>query len=503
MTLCTEILRVERLVKRYPGTVVLDIDSSTPLRFDRGIIHALVGENGAGKSTMMGILAGVIPPDESVIILDGEAFEPSGVPYSRSRGIEIVRQDSGLVLKMSVEENLYLGREDAFRSYGLLWPKRRHVLAEAALAKIGLKFRATELVSSLSLEDQKFVELARALVFRPKVLIIDEMTAALSRQGVEKLFEVLRGLALSGIAILYVSHYLEEVFSLCDHITVLKDGRVVKSLRAEDADVDRLSTLMVGRSTKNIMYHEDLRAVSSSDCAIQVDHLTVQGAFQDFSLSLHSGEIVGVAGLIGCGSEELGLALFGNLAPTAGKLTLNRRAYRPKNPRQAIARGVVLVPSDRDRYGLVLRLSIADNITLAALPWLTWFGFRSSTEDSSLARRLIERLQIACRGPKDLPFNLSGGNRQKVVFAKWMVRDNEVLILHNPTRGVDVGAKEEIYRIIRLLTQQGQAVLLISDDMQELLGLSDRVIVMRRGHISAELSRQNALTEELVVSHML
>ncbi|HEX5534473.1 MAG TPA: sugar ABC transporter ATP-binding protein [Actinomycetales bacterium] len=498
------LLQIRHLVKKYPGTVAVNIQPGSGVAFAAGSIHALVGENGAGKSTLIGTLGGVVAPEERDILLGGTAFTPGTAPEARSLGIETVRQDSGLVPTLTVAENLFLGRESAFKKAGFLFPAKRRALAAQALAALELNdIRPNQLAGSLDLERQKFVELARALYFQPRVLIIDEMTASLSRKGVQRLFTLLREQAARGVLIIYISHYLEEVFELCDRITVLKDGSVVTTVPSGDVDEDQLSTLMVGRSTRESMFHEELRPEESSDVVLQADGIGVDGAFEDVSFVLRSGEILGVAGLIGCGSEEIGLALFGARPLTSGWMQLDGVPYAPNSPRQAIARGVAHVPSDRDTHGVVLRMSIAENAVLATLRWLSRVGFLSPRRDRRRAQDLIRELGISCRGPRDLPLNLSGGNRQRVVIAKWMVRDNRVLVLHNPTRGVDVGAKAELYRVIRSLSQAGQAILLISDDLQELLGLSDRIIALRRGRISTEFPKGSSPTEELVVAHMI
>ncbi|HEX5595429.1 MAG TPA: sugar ABC transporter ATP-binding protein [Micromonosporaceae bacterium] len=498
------LLQIRHLVKKYPGTVAVNIQPGHGVSFAAGSIHALVGENGAGKSTLIGTLGGVVSPDERDILLNGAAFTPKSAPEARDLGIETVRQDSGLVPTLTVAENLFLGRESAFKKAGFLFPAKRRALAAQALAALELHdIRPNQLAGSLDLERQKFVELARALFFNPRVLIVDEMTASLSRRGVQRLFKVLREQAARGVLIIYISHYLEEVFELCDRITVLKDGTVVTTVPSGDVDEDQLSTLMVGRSTRESMFHEDLRPEESSDVVLRVDGAGISGAFEDVSFDLRSGEILGVAGLVGCGSEELGLAVFGARQLDSGSMQLDGASYAPSSPRQAIARGVAHVPSDRDTHGVVLRMPIAENVVLATLRWLSRLGFRAPGQDRRRSRDLIRELGISCRGPRDLPLNLSGGNRQRVVIAKWMVRDNRVLVLHNPTRGVDVGAKAELYRVIRSLSQAGQAILLISDDLQELLGLSDRLIALRRGRISTEFPKDSSPTEELVVSHMI
>jgi len=356
---------------------------------------------------------------------------------------------------------------------------------------------------SLNLEDQKFVELARALSQGPRVLVIDEMTANLSEKGVEELFVLLRTFASGGGTVLYVSHYLEEVAALCDRVTVMKDGRLVRTLDARQTTEDELSTLMVGRTVKEQMFRADSEARTGGEVLLQVTDLAVAGKFQNVSFTLHRGEVLGLGGLIGCGSETLALALFGDVRPSAGEILVEGRPLSAVEPREAIANGLALVPGDREREGLILNLTLERNISLASLPWISRRGVIPPGVEKGIAKRLIGQLRIVSRSHTDVPFSLSGGNRQKVVLAKWLVRQPKVLILHNPTRGADVGGKAEIYGVIRGLAENGVGIVLISDELPELIGLSDTLMIMRRGHVSSVVARDAAPTEEQLIGFML
>jgi ABC-type sugar transport system ATPase subunit len=496
-------LRVSGMRKQYPGTLAVDIDEDEHLDFRRGEIHALVGENGAGKSTLVGMVAGTTLPSRGEMRLGDRPYQPRDVADARRQGVDIVLQEPGLVDTMSVEENLLLGRETTYAPRGVFRPRRRRRLAEGALEHLRRKIRLDVAAGRLSLEDQKFVELARALSLNPDVLVIDEMTANLSQGGLPELFEILRDFAKRGGTVLYISHYLEEVRVLCDRVTVMKDGRLVRTLDAADTDDDQLSTLMVGRALRGTMFRSDDVVNNGGEVVMETRGLTVRDKFRGVDLTLRAGEIVGIGGLIGCGSETLALTLFGDIAPDTGEILLRGNPFTVREPRDAIRQGIGLVPGDREREGLFLNLPLERNITLAALPRLTRLGVVMPGVERRVAQRLMSVLHITARSPRDVPYSLSGGNRQKVVLGKWLVHDVSVLILHNPTRGVDVGGKSEIYGLIRDLAGRGVAILLISDELPELIGLSDTLYIMRRGAVATVVSRDVNLTEEQLIGHML
>jgi ABC-type sugar transport system ATPase subunit len=489
--------------KEYPGTIAVDFGADTRLEFRRGEIHALVGENGAGKSTLVSVIAGVQAPSAGTMVLEGRPHQPRDAVEARRNGVDIVLQEPGLIETMSVEENLLLGRESLYAPWGFFMPSARRRPAQAALDHIRRPIPLEKRAGDLNLEDQKFVELARALSQAPKVLVIDEMTASLSEQGVPALFEILRAFAKAGGTVIYISHYLEEVAALCDRVTVMKDGAIVRTLDARTTTEDELSVLMVGRSVLSSMYRSDEAARTTGEVVLEARGLTVRDRFRDLDLTLHAGEIVGVAGLIGCGSETLALTLFGDVRPDAGGIRLHGRPFAPRDPGEAIAAGVALVPGDREREGLILNLAIERNIGLPSVPWLATYGVIGPRVERRIASRLMDEVRIVARGPGVVPYSLSGGNRQKVVLSKWLVRYCRALILHNPTRGVDIAGRAEIYGVIRQLADRGVAVLLVSDDLPELLGLSDTLLVMRRGAVSAVMSRDQQPTEESVIGFML
>jgi rhamnose transport system ATP-binding protein len=496
-------LTIEGVTKRYPGTVAVNLDPAAPLSFELGHIHALVGENGAGKSTLISIIAGIQRPTSGRMTLLGRPYAPRDVLEARRAGVDVVVQEPGLIDYMSVEENLVLGREHVYAPLLLFWPPHRRQLAKKALAKLPRKVDPSTAARMLALEDQKLVELSRALSQAPRVLIIDEMSASLSQRGVRDLSQMLRTFASEGNLVIYISHHLDEVFELCDRVTVMKDGQVVRTSDVAMTSVDELSTLMVGRATRGTMYRPTDEVARSGKLVLRVKGLTLPGSYRDISLDLHEGEIVGIGGLVNCGSEALALSLFGAIKPESGTVELHGRPVSFRDPTRAVKGGLGYVPADRDRDGLILNISIEKNVALVALRWLARFGWIAPHIEGRLASRFIDELKIVCRGAKERPFNLSGGNRQKVVLAKWLVRKNNVLILHNPTRGVDVSGKAEINATVTRLARSGLAILLISDELPELIGMSDTIVIMRRGEISWRTSRDRRPTEEQLIGPML
>jgi ABC-type sugar transport system ATPase subunit len=489
--------------KEYPGTQALRWEPSDALTVTGGEIHALVGENGAGKSTLLAVIAGLIEAGAGALRLDGEDYAPHSVAAARRHGVEIVMQEPGLVGALTVTENFFLGRDHVDTTGGVVHPTRGPEIARDALAGVAPHISPRALAGSLALEDQKLVELARAVHFAPRLLLVDEMSACLSRTGLQRLFDVLREQRDSGVAVMYISHYLEEVRELCDRVTVLKDGQLVATLPVADVDEARLTTLMVGRATVEHLYRADSAARTGGAPLLEVQGLTRQGAYRDVSFAVHRGEILGIGGLVGCGADPLARTLFGALAPDAGAMSLGGRPYAPRRPRDAIRRRIAYVPPDRDREGLLLRLSISSNVTLAVLPRLSRAGLYVGRREPRVVRRFVDDLAIRCRGVADVPLNLSGGNRQKVVLAKWLLSEADVFVLHNPTRGIDVGAKAELYALMQRLAESGAAVVLLSDELPELIGMSDRILILRRGAVSHRVTRDEQPTEEQLITHMV
>jgi ribose transport system ATP-binding protein len=495
-------LRLTAVTKNYGATRAVAFGAEEILTFSAGEIHAVAGENGAGKSTLMKILSGIVTPTSGSMELDGVPFAPNSVAEARALGVEIVLQEPGLIPTMTVAENLFLGREDHYSTSGMLNPIRQRKAAAEALAFVGLALNPSLLVGDLDLETQKLVELARAMAFKPRVLIIDEMTASLGKAGVNRLYDLLDQCARLGVAVLYISHYLEELFSLCDRITVMKDGRLVQTMASADLTESELQTMMVGRSLVGTLYHADLRGEVGQQVLLDIRDLWAGDKVKGCSLVVRAGEIVGLGGLVGCGNEQLAEAVFGSIARDSGSVTFRGRPILRATPRKSIRMGIGFVTGDREKNDLILQHSIQDNASLPNLPFRERLGFLSRRRDKTDVAALIDRLKVVCGGPEDVPGSLSGGNRQKVVLAKWLMRDYGLLILQNPTRGVDVGAKSDIYAVIRALASRGVGVLLVSDELNELIGMSDSILMMRDGEIAGAVDKESEPTEELLVGMM-
>ena len=497
-------LRLTGLRKEYPGVVALGWAPDDFLDIRRGEIHGFVGENGAGKSTLLSLVAGLQSPSAGFIELAGERLPHLNVSQARTAGIDIITQEPGLVGALTVKENFFLGRDGTGTKLGVVVnPHRATVVVREALKAVGLDTSPQATVLSLPLGEQKLVELARAIHFKPSVLLVDEMSACLDQSSRRLLFNIVRAQRDAGVTVLYVSHHLEEVSRLCDRISVLRDGAIVATLPAVDADDDRLTTLMVGRTMAHGLYPERVSSDRDGDVVFRATELGLRGRFANVSFDARRGEILGVGGLIDCGYDPLARALFGQLRPTSGAMTLRGRPYSPRSPRDAIAQRVAYVPPDRDREALLLTLPISANITLTALPRLSHAGLYLAASQRRPVAALVSRLSIRCRGGADLPMNLSGGNRQKVVLAKWLLERADFFVLHSPTRGVDVHAKREIYELVANLAKQGAAIVLVSDELLELIGMCDRILIMRTGDVTHEVARHLNPTEEDLITYMV
>lgn len=476
--------------KRYPGVQALD-DISLDLR--AGEIHALVGENGAGKSTLIRILSGVERADEGTLLLDGREARFASPASALRAGIAAIFQELALVPWLSVAENIRLGRQPSRR--GLISHRRMREQARTVLRDLDVGVDVRARVASLSTAERQLVEIARALTASARILIMDEPTSSLPGADVERLLEIMRRLREDGTPILFVSHRLDEVLAVADRITVLRGGRLVDTIDARSATVDRLIELMVGTTLSELF--PPRREGEPGAVALEVRSLTSRGSFEDVSFDVRAGEVVGFAGLIGAGRSEVMRAVSGIDRATSGTLLLDGRPVRLRTPRQAIRRGVVYVPEDRKETGLVLGLSGFENV---ALPIFARFE-RATVIRARRLRRAVSQFasRLGVRGRLDRPARtLSGGNQQKLVLARWILAGARVLILDEPTRGIDIGAKRDIYHLIRGLCDDGLAVILVSSELTELLHLADRIVVMSGGRVSDEL-RHDEFDEKRII----
>ena len=487
-------LRLSGLRKTYPGVVAL-ADFSMDVR--PGEVIGLVGENGAGKSTLMKILGGVVAPDRGTIEIDGVSHPSFSVEQSMAAGIAFVHQELNLFGNLSVAANVYIGREP--RKYGFLRlvdDARLQRDVQPLLARLGATFSPATPVARLSIAEQQIVEIAKALSLRSRIVILDEPTSSLPLAETDKLLEVIAGLKADGIAVIFISHRLHEVVEACDRVIVLRDGRLVGTLEGADINHDAMVRLMVGRELK-----VEYRPPSKPRGAVMVSVgglRTSTYPTHDIDLDLHAGEILGLAGLVGAGRTELARVLFGIDRPAGGTVTLNGQEVRFANSSDAVKAGLFLVPEDRKGAGLVLEFPIAQNITLPDLRRYARHGLVSHEAEWARARQSRIDLDIRAADVGQRTSSLSGGNQQKVVLAKWLAMEPKVMIFDEPTRGIDVGAKSEIYRLMRGLSDAGVAVLMISSDMEEVIGVSDRVAVMHEGHIQGTLDRARCSEENIL-----
>lgn len=485
-----ESLEVRNVVKRFSGVTAL---KNMHFKLRGGSVHCLVGENGAGKSTLIKILAGHYMPDEGEIALDGQPLRIANPRESQRLGISIIHQELLLVPELSVAENISLGRLPKAGS-GLIDWKSAQQKAASSLALLNAAIDPKSKVAELSTGEQQLVEIARSLSVDTKILILDEPTASLSEAETSRLLSIIKDLKKRGLAILYVSHRMEEVFDLADDITVIRDGAVVQSASKEEMDPDKVVRLMVGR---DVSLERKNKGVHGRK-VLEVRGLGRSGALRNVNFHLHEGEIVGFAGLVGSGRTEIARCLFGVDRIDEGEIILQNETVRIRDPLDAIRKGIGLVPEDRKNQGLVLQGSVKNNATLSVLGRLQRFGWIKGGQETDLVQSYKEQLRIKTPSIDTPVSSLSGGNQQKVVLARWLAVQPKILILDEPTRGVDVGARAEIQSLIEELVRQGLAIILISSDLLELLSMSDRIVVVRDGSTVAELAGPDATKEEVL-----
>jgi rhamnose transport system ATP-binding protein len=464
------------------------------LELHAGEAHALVGENGAGKSTLVKILAGVHAPDHGTVVLDGRPVQFSRPADARAAGIAVIYQEPTLFPDLSVAENIFMGRQPrgSFRRIDRAALRRRCV---ELFDRLGVHLDPDRPTRGLSIADQQLVEIAKALSFEARVLVMDEPTAALSGVEVERLFAVARSLRDNGAAVLFISHRFDEVFSLCERITVMRDGQWVSTDRIEDVTVDQVVRRMVGREVSSLYPKQD---TERRDVLLEVRGLTRHGLFTDVSFDVRGGEIVALAGLVGAGRSEVIQAVFGVDRYDSGEVRVAGRALPPGRPAAAMASGVALVPEDRRQQGLVMELSVERNATLTRRWSLSRLGLLSGTGERRAAAEWTRRLQVKAPHLTSPVDTLSGGNQQKVVLAKWLATEPKVLIVDEPTRGIDVGTKAEVHRLLSQLAADGLAVLMVSSELPEVLGMADRVLVMHEGRLVADIPRDRADEESVM-----
>jgi ribose transport system ATP-binding protein len=489
-------LSMEGIHKRFGGTHAL---KNVTMSAERGEVHALVGENGAGKSTLMNILSGALSPDAGSILIDSKPVEMSSPHQATLLGVRAVHQDFSLVAHLTIAENILMGKMPTHgrRRLWVDWAET-YLRAHALLSELG--FTGLDVhtrISRLSVSHQQVVEIAKALAEKPRILILDEPSAVLSKEELAVLFALIMRLKREGTLVLYISHRLEEVFEIADRITVLRDGELVGTVQRDEVDQNDLIRMMVGRSVEEIY---PPRSVSRGAEILAVEGLSRSGEFRDVSFSLHRGEVLGMFGLVGSGRTAVARCIFGADPLTSGRILVEGRRFQARSPQEAVNAGIALVTEDRKRDGIVMSCTIRDNVSLATLRQMRRGAFLDRRRQDLLVQDKVQELAIRASHIGMLVKTLSGGNQQKVVLAKWLLARTRILLLDEPTRGVDISAKVEIYHIITRLVEAGIGVLLISSEMPEVLGMSDRIIVMREGLKVAELARSEA-TEEKLLQH--
>jgi ABC-type sugar transport system ATPase subunit len=474
----TAIVRMEGISKVFPGVVALD---DVDFELQPGEIHALAGENGSGKSTLVKILYGALQPDRGTILVDGEPVVFAGPRTAIEHGIVAISQELTLAPTLTVAENVLMGRLPR-RGRMIDWAKTNR-LARAALEDLGVEVDPRRRLSELPLELQQEVEVARAVSANSSVLILDEATSALSERATDRLLERLAVLRDRGVAIVFISHRLREIYRCSSRVTVLRDGRLIGTAPIPESPEQRLVQMMVGREISDLF---NKREIDKSEPVLRVRDLTTEdGSMMDASFEVRAGEIVGVAGLVGCGKNELALALGGAL-PASGEVEVKGKRANLRTPAHAIRSGISLVPDDRKRNAILPTRSVQDNLSAAWMSRLTRFGLINTREERRLASGAVSRFSVKTSSLSARIVQLSGGNQQKVVLGRWFALSPDVVVLSEPTRGIDVGAKSEVYRLIQDMAESGAGILMISSEMPELLGLCDRILVVSQGRITAE-----------------
>lgn len=489
-----DVLRMHGITKTFPGVKALD---GVELTLRRGEVLGLIGENGAGKSTLMNILLGSFPPDGGTMELKGRAFSPRSPSDALGQGISMIHQEISLVPSMSVSENIWLGREDKFSALGLLSEKKRAEATRALIETYNIRIDPAVEVARLSIANMQLVEVLRAISYDSDVIIMDEPTSALTNTEIDTLYRIIRDITARNKSVIFISHKLDELFAICDRVTVLRDGQYVATHPVSDITQDALVRLMVGREITDMYPKAD---VPLGDVVLEVKGLRREGSFEDISFSVRRGEILGFCGLMGAQRTEIMQAIFGIDRLDGGQVFLNGQEVHNTSVRHAIDNKFAMVTEDRLRRGAIHRLSVRVNMSLSYLKSICRLEFVDARREISDVDAMVEKMGIKVSTIEQTIGSLSGGNQQKVILSKWLLTQPDVLILDEPTRGIDVGSKAEIYKLIGELASQGKAILLVSSELPEIMGISDRILTVREGRIVAEDARGD-FAEDRLMAH--
>jgi inositol transport system ATP-binding protein len=489
------ILRAENITKSFPGVKALD---NVQISIERGKVHALLGENGAGKSTLMKILIGMLAPDSGEIYYKGERIKFTSVHDAIKTGLSMIHQELLPFPELTIAENIFMGNEPTSKFSGWINQKEMNKSAALLMNKLGAKVSVTKAMKELSIAEMQMAEIAKAISNKAEIIIMDEPTSALSNKEINILFGIIEELKQQGIAIIYISHKMDEILRISDTITIMRDGKYITTCDKSELDHDQLIALIVGRELSSVF---DKQAISPGEVVLSVKGLT--GAkFKEINFNVRSGEIVGMAGLMGSGRTEIVNAIYGLEKIFKGEIIVKGKKATIRSPRDAIKNSIGLVSEDRKKFGLVLSSTVKHNITISSLRKCSNGPFLNLKKENQIVDEQIQKLSIKTSSPDQIVNFLSGGNQQKIVISKVLLNDADIIIFDEPTRGIDIGAKSEIYRLMTQLVKDGKAIILISSELTEILGMSDRILVIHEGAIKVELSKAEA-TQELIMKHAM
>lgn len=494
------IIEVKHMDKTFGSTVALN-DVSIEVR--RGEIQGLIGENGSGKSTVTSIISGMQKADSGEMFFRGEKWEPSSMLMALEKGIGMIVQENGTVPGITVAENIFLGETDKFKKFGIVNRKEMTLEAQKALDMIGVShIRAEQMTGSLDMQDRKLIEIAKIMVKKPEVLVVDETTTALSQIGRDIIYKIMNQMKEENKAVIFISHDLDEIMQVCDSLTVLRDGKIIVTFSKEEFNEDLIKTSMIGREMQGDYYRSDYDGSYSDEVVMEIQDANLSNQLKNFNLQIHKGEILGVGGLSHCGMHTLGKVLFGACKPSSGKVLIRGREL--KDEADAMKEQIGYAAKDRDTESLCLNASIRDNIAIGGFNRFAVHNFLVFPgREKKYVQKQISNLSIKCAEMNQYVSALSGGNKQKVVFSKWIGRGSEVLILDCPTRGVDIGVKQAMYQLMYQMKKEGKSIVIISEEMTELIGMADRLIVMKDGEIKREFPRSSSLNESDIIQYMI
>jgi len=493
------LLKVENMYKSFGITKAL---KGVSIQLRKGQILGLIGENGSGKSTLTSIVAAIQSADEGAMFLEGQPYQPKNSVEANQKGICMILQEKGTFDTLTVAKNIFVGKENLFCKYGMLDNKAMNKAAQEALDSVGADdIKATMPLGKLNFEDRKLVEVARAIYMKPKILVVDETTTALSRNGRNILYNIMKKMKSDGNSVIFISHDIDELMETCDTLTILRDGAYIDTLKEEQFDAANIRRLMVGREVEENYYRNDWESCQNKEVVMSMEHVSAKG-LREISFELHKGEILGFGGLADCGIHMLGSVAFGNIEPDLGVVKAGDGTVIG-SPRDAMKKKIAYISKNRDQESLMVSSSIKDNICCASYPIIRSGPFLWPKAENEFMNRWADELQIKMQGPGQYVMELSGGNKQKVALAKWLGFGADIFILDCPTRGIDIGVKSNIYSLMEELRAQGKSVILISEELPEIIGMSDRTIILKDGSVNGEFKREDKLTEAFLIDYMV